>query len=81
MKHGRHMPEKETLQRAGSDRAQGKSPSTQAGEFIREEMHHRRQGKHSARAAAGYCQRPLQSAPRRRKTKRTETRALFRKSP
>jgi len=29
MKHGRHMPGKETLQRAGSDRAQGKSPSTQ----------------------------------------------------
>jgi len=42
------MPEKETLERAERDKEQGKSPSTQAGEFIREEMHHIREGKHGA---------------------------------
>jgi hypothetical protein len=45
------MPEKETLERARKDRRQGKSPSTQAGEFVREEMHHIREGKHGARSA------------------------------
>jgi hypothetical protein len=43
------MPEEETLQKARQDRAAGKSPSTQAGEFVREEMHHIREGKHGAR--------------------------------
>lgn len=43
-----HMPEKETLERAREDAREGKSPSTQAGEFVREEMHHIRQGKHGA---------------------------------
>src|SRR3989440_12765527 len=42
------MPERETLERAERDREQGKSPSTQAGEFVREEMHHIREGKHRA---------------------------------
>ena len=42
------MPEKETLERAQEDARQGKSPSTQAGEFVREEMHHVREGKHGA---------------------------------
>ena len=42
------MPEKETLERAERDREEGKSPSTQAGEFVREEMHHIREGKHGA---------------------------------
>lgn len=42
------MPEKETLQRAEEDRREGKSPSTQAGEFVREEMEHIRRGKHGA---------------------------------
>src|SRR5436190_11680777 len=44
------MLEKETLQRARKDRAAGKSPSTQAGEFVREEIHHVREGKHGARS-------------------------------
>src|SRR6059036_495862 len=44
------MPEKATLQRARKDKAAGKSPSTQAGEFVREEMHHIREGKHGARS-------------------------------
>jgi hypothetical protein len=42
------MPEKETLERAAEDKREGKSASTQAGEFIREEMHHIREGKHGA---------------------------------
>ena len=44
------MPEKETLERASEDKREGKSPSTQAGEFVREEMHHIREGKHGARS-------------------------------
>ena len=42
------MPEKETIERAHEDAREGKSPSTQAGEFVREEMHHIREGKHGA---------------------------------
>jgi len=45
------MPEKSTVKKASQDRAQGKSASTQAGEFVREEMHHIREGKHGARSA------------------------------
>ena len=44
------MPEKKTIQRARRDKAQGKSPSTQAGEFVREEIEHIRHGKHGARS-------------------------------
>jgi hypothetical protein len=44
------MPEKKTLQRAKRDKAEGKAPSTQAGEFVREEMEHIREGKHGARS-------------------------------
>ncbi len=45
------MPEKKTLARARRDKRQGKAASTQAGEFVREEMHHIREGKHGARSA------------------------------
>jgi hypothetical protein len=45
------MPEKKTLERAAKDKREGKAPSTQAGEFIREEMDHVREGKHGARSA------------------------------
>jgi hypothetical protein len=45
------MPETETLRRAQEDKREGKAPSTQAGEFVREEMHHIREGKHGARSA------------------------------
>jgi Family of unknown function (DUF6496) len=45
------MPDKKTLDRARKDAREGKSPSTQAGEFVREEMDHIRQGKHGARSA------------------------------
>ncbi|HEX4132167.1 MAG TPA: DUF6496 domain-containing protein [Pirellulales bacterium] len=44
------MPEKKTIQRAREDKRKGKSASTQAGEFVREEMHHIREGKHGARS-------------------------------
>jgi hypothetical protein len=44
------MPEKETLERAREDAQEGKSPSTQAGEFVKEEMDHIREGKHGARS-------------------------------
>lgn len=43
------MPEKETLERASRDKQEGKSASTQAGEFVREEMEHVREGKHGVK--------------------------------
>ena len=45
------MPEKKTLERARKAKREGKSPSTQAGEFVREEIEHVREGKHGARSA------------------------------
>lgn len=45
------MPDPSTTKRAKRDLAQGKSKSTAAGEFVREEMHHIRAGKHGARNA------------------------------
>ena len=44
------MPEKRTVQAARRDARQGKAASTQAGEFVHEEIHHVRQGKHGARS-------------------------------
>src|SRR5438445_7718530 len=44
------MPKQTAVERAKHDKRQGKSPSTQAGEFVREEMHHIREGKHGARS-------------------------------
>lgn len=44
------MPEIETLKRAELDKSEGKAPSTQAGEFVREEIEHVREGKHGARS-------------------------------
>jgi len=43
--------DKRALQRAEADQSEGKSASTQAGEFVREEIHHVREGKHGARSA------------------------------
>lgn len=45
------MPEKATRERAQRARRQGKAPTTQAGEFVREEIEHVREGKHGARSA------------------------------
>jgi hypothetical protein len=44
------MPEKEVVDRAKEDLQEGKSPSTAAGEFVREEIEHVREGKHGARS-------------------------------
>jgi hypothetical protein len=44
------MPETETSERAEADKREGKSPSTQAGEYVHEEIKHVRQGKHGARS-------------------------------
>jgi hypothetical protein len=46
----RPMPEKATMERVREDKREGKAPSTQAGEFVREEMDHIREGKHGARS-------------------------------
>jgi hypothetical protein len=45
------MPDQETIDRAREDAREGKSPSTQAGEFVREEIHHIREDKHGARSS------------------------------
>jgi hypothetical protein len=44
------MPDRKTIERAKQDKREGKSPSTQAGEFVREEIEHVREGKHGARS-------------------------------
>jgi uncharacterized protein DUF6496 len=44
------MPEKDVVERAHKDAREGKSPSTQAGEFVHEEIEHIREGKHGARS-------------------------------
>ena len=46
------MPERKTLERARQHKREGKAPTTQAGEFVREEIEHIREGKHGARSAA-----------------------------
>jgi hypothetical protein len=58
------MPDKKTLERAARDKREGKAPSTQAGEFVREEIEHIREGKHGARARASDRNRPVESAAR-----------------
>jgi hypothetical protein len=45
------MPEQKTLERARRAKREGKAPSTQAGEFVHEEIEHIREGKHGARSA------------------------------
>lgn len=44
------MPDPSTTARAKEDLREGKSPSTAAGEFVREEIDHVREGKHGARS-------------------------------
>ncbi|MGA2247153.1 MAG: DUF6496 domain-containing protein [Verrucomicrobiota bacterium] len=45
------MPSQEIIKRAREDKREGKSPSTQAGEFVRKEFHHIHEGRHGARSA------------------------------
>jgi len=44
------MPEKKTIEKAKKDKKEGKSASTQAGEFVHQEIEHIKQGKHGARS-------------------------------
>lgn len=44
------MPEKKTIRKARQDAREGKAPTTQAGEFVKEEMEHIRKGRHGARS-------------------------------
>ena len=44
------MPDKATIEKAREDKREGKAPTTQAGEFVREEIEHIREGKHGARS-------------------------------
>lgn len=80
------MPEKETLERAARDKRGGKAPTTQAGEFVREEMHHAREGKHPVRSRKQAIAIGLSKArragvnipgkgTRKRRTRRKRTRA------
>jgi hypothetical protein len=83
-----HMPEKRTLERAARDKRQGKAATTQAGEFVREEMEHVRKGKHGARStkqaiaiglskarSAGVNLPPPKKGTTSRKTRRSAQRA------
>src|SRR5512138_530544 len=85
------MPEKRTLERARKDRREGKSSSTQAGEFVREEMDHIREGKHGARSAkqaiaiglskarrAGVDLKPPRKGTTSERTRRSASRAYAR---
>lgn len=78
------MPERETIRRAREDAREGKSPSTQAGEFVHEEMEHVRQGKHGARSTRQAIAIGLSKArragvklppPKKGASKRTKTQA------
>src|SRR4051812_48961716 len=69
------MPDQETLERAREDAREGKAPSTQAGEFVREEMHHIREGKHGAAStkqaiAIGLSKTPPAGGPIRPRSRR-----------
>ena len=82
------MPEKRTVERARKDKREGKSPSTQAGEFVREEIHHVRSGKHGVRSTkqaiaiglskarkAGVKLKPPKKGSVSERTRRSATRA------
>jgi uncharacterized protein DUF6496 len=78
------MPEKKTLEKARADLRAGKSPTTAAGEFVREEIEHVREGKHGARSpeqaiAIGLSKArragiPLKPPPKKGRTKKTSRR-------
>jgi hypothetical protein len=85
------MPEQKTIERARRDSRQGKASSTQAGEFVREEMEHIREGKHGARSAkqaiaiglskarrAGVPLKPPAKGTTSEKTRRSAVRAYAR---
>ena len=86
------MPEKTTVEKARADLRAGKSPTTAAGEFVREEIEHVREGKHGARSPeqaiaiglskarrAGIPLKPPPKKGRAKKTSRRSTGATSRK--
>lgn len=88
------MPNPTTKKRAERDRAEGKSASTQAGEFVREEMHHIREGKHGAKNAkqaiaiglsqarrAGFDAKPSPNASQRTRRKAAQDSAHAGEAP
>jgi hypothetical protein len=58
------VPEKTTIERARRDKREDKSASTQAGEFVKEEIDHIREGKHGAKSAKQAIAIGLSKAPR-----------------
>lgn len=78
------MPERKTVERARKAKREGKAPSTQAGEFVREEIDHIREGKHGARSAKQAIAIGLSKARRAgvdlKPPKKGETSASTRKS-
>jgi hypothetical protein len=78
------MPEKQTIERARRDKRQGKASSTQAGEFVREEMHHIREGKHGAastkQAIAIGLSKARRAGVKLRTPKKGQAKASMRKS-
>lgn len=85
------MPGKTTLERVQDDKREGKAPSTRAGEFVREEVHHVREGRHGARSPkqaiaiglskarrAGVRLRPPAKGKASRRTRRSAKSALRR---
>ncbi|HEX5213881.1 MAG TPA: hypothetical protein VFV98_00380 [Vicinamibacterales bacterium] len=63
------MPDRETLKRAHQDAREGKSPSTQAGEFVREEIHHISPARSAAsRSKASRSARAKRAAQTRKRT-------------
>ena len=76
------MPEKGTLKRARKKNRKGRAASTQAGEFVREEMHHKKSGKHKVSSKKQAVAIGLSKArkagikvPKKSSRKRTEPRA------
>src|SRR5215217_3294146 len=78
------MPEKTTLRKARKDKRAGKAPSTQAGEFVHEEIRKIRRGKHGAKSPqqaiaiglsearrAGVALRPPRKGKAKAKTRRS----------
>src|SRR5213592_2749144 len=87
------MPERKTIELARKAKRQGKAPSTQAGEFVREEFEHIREGKHGARSTkqaiaiglskarrAGVKLPPPEKGTTSKKTRRQAKRELKRSS-
>ena len=85
------MPDKKTMERAKQDKREGKSDSTQAGEFVKETIEHIRQGKHGARSTkqaiaiglskarrAGVGLKPPKKGMTSEKTRRSAQRAYAR---